>query len=410
MARRIAVIAVAALIFVGGVGSGIGLDRAGALGDQAVVAGAAEFDLIRQAWNLLEQEFVGAANLDEGDLAHGAIRGLTEAVGDTGHTDFMDPEERRRYGDSLAGRFVGVGIGLTEDGGRAIIDEVFADGPAAAAGLLPGDEIVAVDGDPIGEGGTEAVVESVRGPEGTPVVLTIERDGRGSFDARITRAAVEIPAVTWAFVPGTTIADIGLRRFQAGAADELGAALAVIDEAGASGVILDLRGNGGGYTAEAVGVASQFIRQGVVYSTENARGETADIGVDPNRTATDLPLVVLVDADSASSAEIVAGALKDHDRATVVGEVTFGTGTVVGEYPLTDGSALRIGTVNWRTPDGTLIWHEGITPNELIELVAGIRPLRPDLLRSLDEDGLASSGDAQLLGAIEILTQPRSSP
>jgi carboxyl-terminal processing protease len=390
-------------MFVGGLGAGIGLDRAATSADPVVSAGAAEFDLIRQAWELLEHEYVGAAEIDETDLAHGAIRGMTDAVGDTGHTDFMDPEERRTNSDSLSGRFVGVGIALADADGRAIIEEVFAGGPAAAAGLRPGDEIVAVDGKPITEPATEAVVERVRGPEGTDVVLTIARPGSDPFEARITRAAIDIPAVSWAMVPGTTIADVALRRFQAGAADELQKAHAAIDDAGATGLILDLRGNPGGYTGEALGIASQFLREGVVYRTENAKGQTAEFTVETKWAPTDLPLVVLVDESSASSSEIVAGALKDRGRATVVGVTTFGTGTVLGEYPLTDGSALRIGTVNWLTPNGTLIWHEGITPNEIVQLTDGARPLRSDRLRSLDPDALASSGDAQLLRALEIL-------
>lgn len=402
--RRGAAVAAAVLIFLGGIGAGAALDRFGVLGGPTVVTGAAEFDLIRQAWNLLEQEYVGARDLDETQLAHGAIRGMTDAVADTGHTDFMDPEERRQYGDALSGRYVGIGVSLSRDDDRAVIDEVFADGPAARAGLLSGDEILAVDGRPVAEGDTDAVAADVRGPQGTGVVLTIARPGRAPFDTHLTRAAVEIPAVAWTFVPGTLIADIELRRFQTGAADELATALATIREAGATGIILDLRGDPGGYTTEALGVASQFLREGIVYRTENARGEIADFAVDRQRQATDGPLVVLIDGGTASSAEIVAGALKDHRRAMLVGQATFGTGTVVGEYPLADGSALRIGTVNWLTPNGTLIWHEGITPDETVSLPDGVRPVRPDRLRSLDEGELTTLADAQLLRAIEILS------
>ena len=397
-------VAASAIVFTGGIGAGVGLDRGGAFGGSVDVGvGAAEFDLIRQAWDLLESEYVGARDLDERDLAYGAIEGMTEAVGDTGHTDFMDPEERRSRGDALSGRYVGVGISLLEEPGRVVIDEVFADGPAAAAGLRGGDEILAIDGHPVDANDIDGVFSSIRGQEGTTVGLTLSRPDGERYEAAVTRAAIEIPAIGWSLVPGSTIADIQIRRFQTGAADELEAALAAARAAGASGLILDLRGNPGGYTGEALGVASLFLAEGVVYRTENGKGEVTDFAVDPEREATDLPLVVLVDEGSASSSEIVAGALKDHERAIVVGEVTFGTGTVLGEYPLTDGSALRIGSVNWLTPSGTLIWHEGITPDEIVALPDGSRPLRPDRLATLMPDDLAASGDTQLRRAIDIL-------
>jgi carboxyl-terminal processing protease len=394
-----------ALVFTAGVGAGAGLDRAGFFGWAAptVSVGAAEFGLIREAWELIEGNYVGARDLDERDLAHGAIRGMTEAVGDTGHTDFMDPDERKARGDALSGRFVGIGISLVSEDDRALIEEVFAGGSAADAGLRPGDEIVAVDGDPVDEAVTTDIVGMIRGPEGTSVTVTVVRPGGERIEVRLTRAAVEVPAVAWTMVPGTTIADVALRRFQTGAADELADALAEAGRAGATGVVLDLRGNPGGYTGEAVGVASQFLERGVVYTTEDASGTVTEVSVDAARSTITLPVVVLVDGESASSAEIVAGALRDHRRATVVGEVTLGTGTVIGEYPLSDGSALRIGSVNWRTPNGTLIWHEGITPDEVVPLPEDARPVRPGSLASLQPDEVGASGDSQLIRALEIL-------
>jgi carboxyl-terminal processing protease len=399
-------LAASALVFTAGVGAGAGLDRAGIFGSTAptVSVGAAEFGLIREAWELIEGNFVGARDLDERDLAHGAIRGMTEAVGDTGHTDFMDPDERKERGDALSGRFVGIGISLVSDDDRAVIDEVFAGGPAADAGLRPGDEIVAVDGDPVDEVATTDIVGRIRGAEGTPVALTVARLGRERIEARLIRATVEVSAVAWAMIPGTTVADVALRRFQTGAADQLAAALTEAGRAGATGVVLDLRGNPGGYTGEALGVASQFLERGVVYMTEDANGTVTEVTVDAARSAIAMPVVVLVDGESASSAEIVAGALQDHRRATVVGQVTTGTGTVVGEYPLSDGSALRIGSVNWRTPNGTLIWHEGITPDESVTLAEGTHPVRPDRLRDMSPADVATSGDAQLLRAVELLS------
>jgi carboxyl-terminal processing protease len=402
---RGATVAVAATLFGAGIAAGIGIDRAGALGPlgPTVATGSAEFDLIREAWDLLQGQYVGARGIDERELAHAAIEGMTEVLGDEGHTDFMNAEERASHADSLSGRYVGIGISLTDAGGRPTIDEVFPNGPAAEAKLRAGDEIVAIDGATV-DGGIDDVRDRVRGTEGSVVTLRIARQGGEPFDARLTRSSVEVPAVSWAFVPGTRIADIGLRRFQTGAADAIETALAAATKAGAEALILDLRGNPGGYTGEALGVASQFLADGLVYSTEDARGTITEFTVDKERDATDLPLVVIVDRESASSSEIVAGALKDRRRATIVGDVTFGTGTVVGEYGLRDGSALRIGTVNWLTPNGTLIWHEGITPDEAVALTGGAHAVRPDHLATLGPDALSGSGDAQLLRAIELLT------
>ncbi len=398
------VVAASAIVFTGGIGAGVGLDRAGVIGSGVEVStGSAEFDLIRQAWDLLENQYVDARDLNERDLAYGAIEGLTKAVGDTGHTDFMDPEERRSRGDALSGKYVGVGISLHKEPGRVTVDEVFAGSPAAAAGVRSGDQIVAVDGKPVDDTDIQSVFEVIRGTEGSSVDLRLARPGGAAYDARLTRASIDVPAVSWSLIPGTTIADIQVRRFQTGAADELAAAIAAADKARASGIVLDLRGNPGGYTGEALGIASQFIDKGVVYKTQDATGAITDFSVDPNRKATDLPLVVLVDGDSASSSEIVAGAIKDHGRAPIVGTVTFGTGTVLGEYPLEDGSALRIGTVNWLTPNGALIWHKGIAPDETVALPDGARPVRADSLSTYSRQTLAASGDAQLLRAIEIL-------
>ncbi len=153
--------------------------------------------------------------------------------------------------------------------------------------------------------------------------------------------------------------------------------------AGADRIVLDLRGNPGGYVNEAVGVASQFLKSGIVYIERNADGDETSHQVSPDGVATDLPLVVLVDGNTASSSEIVSGALQDAGRAKIVGETTFGTGTVLGEFALSDGSALRVGTVEWLTPDGRRIWHEGIAPDVSGRAPDDVAPLTPDDVRDL---------------------------
>jgi carboxyl-terminal processing protease len=168
--------------------------------------------------------------------------------------------------------------------------------------------------------------------------------------------------------------------------------------------VLDMRGNPGGYVNEAVGVASQFLSKGLVYVERNAAGDETRHPVSAGGVATDLPLVVVVDQDTASSAEIVSGALQDAGRAKVVGETTFGTGTVLGEFDLSDGSALRVGTVEWLTPSGRRIWHEGIAPDVPIKLPEGVTPLSPDDVKALTAAAVGAMTDTQLAKAIDVVS------
>jgi carboxyl-terminal processing protease len=208
-------------------------------------------------------------------------------------------------------------------------------------------------------------------------------------------------------VPGSKTALIRLEQFSAGAADDVVKALDDARAAGADRVVLDLRGNPGGYVNEAVGVASQFLKSGIVYIERNAANERTEHPVTEGGIATDLPLTVIVDGDTASSSEIVSGALQDAGRAKVVGETTFGTGTVLGEFALSDGSALRVGTVEWLTPSGRRIWHEGIAPDVPVAMPDGVTPLTPDDVGRLARAGVDSMKDAQLKKALEIVaTEP----
>jgi carboxyl-terminal processing protease len=329
---------------------------------------------------------------------------MTEAVGDTGHTDFMTPEERAERDDALSGSYVGIGVRIdTADDGRPRIIGVFPGSPAETAGLAADDVIVKVDGRVTIDHDIDEIAEWVRGEAGTSVEITVSAGGTGperTYD--IERADVPIDPVTWTIVPGTTTALIRLDQFSNGAADEMVQTLTDAKAAGADRVVLDIRGNPGGYVNEAVGIASQFLSSGVVYVERNAQGGEEPHDVSPGGIATDLPLVVIVDADAASSSEILAGALQDAGRATIVGETTFGTGTVLGEFELADGSALRVGTVEWLTPSGRRIWHEGIAPD--VDVDRGeVTPLTPDDVRSMTTAQAAAVEDAQLARALELV-------
>ena len=367
---------------------------------------AEELALIGQAWGILHDQYVGADTLDDRALAYDAIRGLTDAVGDTGHTSFLTPEERAARSKELSGSYVGIGVRIdVAKDGLPVIDSVFKGSPAEKAGLKQGEEILEVDGKSTASHDLDDVAGWVRGEAGTTVKLEVREGAAGQKrQLSIVRADVAEVVVSWAMVPGTSTAVLRLDQFSHGAADDVKAALGEIKSAGADRLVLDLRDNPGGYVNEAVGVASQFLASGDVYIERDAAGHETSHPVTPDGSATDLPLVVLVDGGTASSAEIVSGALQDAGRAQIVGVKTYGTGTVLGEFPLADGSALRVGTVEWLTPKGRRIWHEGIVPNVVVERADDVAPLGPDDIRSMTAAQLGTLSDPQLAKALTIAT------
>jgi carboxyl-terminal processing protease len=368
--------------------------------------------LIGQAWGILHDQYVGADQLDDRALAYAAIRALTEAIGDTGHTSFLTPQERAARASELSGSYVGIGVRIDAgEDGHPMIVAVFQGSPAETAGLKPGDEIIEVDGRTTAGHDLGEVAGWVRGEAGTTVTIAVRAGADGpERQVSIVRADVAEVAVSWAMVPGTATAFLRLDQFSHGSADAVKAALLEIEVAGADRLILDLRGNLGGYVNEAVGVASQFMSSGDVYVERDAAGHETRHAVSAGGVAPDLPLVVLVDGGTASSAEIVAGALQDAGRAQIVGVKTYGTGTVVAEFPLADGSALRVGTVEWLTPEGRRIWHEGILPDVLVERATGIAPLGPDDVRSMTPAEVAALKDPQLARALTLAGAAAPSP
>jgi carboxyl-terminal processing protease len=363
-----------------------------------------DWSLLDEAYTKLRQAYVDQSALDPNVLVQGAIAGMLSALNDRGHTGYMTRAEVASRDQQLTGSFVGVGIVMDDRTGQIVVARVLPASPALAAGVLAGEIIVRVDGTSI-EGLTAAqIVSKVRGVEGTPVTLTLEAPDGTQRDVTMTRRTINIPVVSWAFAPGTHQAVVRLESFSSGAADALVKAINEARAGGATGIAFDLRGNSGGFVSEAMKVASQFLASGTVYVSVDKTGQRTSHDALPGGVATDIPLVVLVDGQTASASEIVTGALQDAGRARVVGVTTYGTGTVVNTFPLSDGSALAIGTERWLTPKGHAIWREGLTPDEVVPMGVTVAYVTPDDFATLGAGGIAGSPDVQLAAALKALS------
>jgi len=407
--RRGVLAFILAIVIAFGAGGAVGLSAAPAGGGTGgSLAGSSlppQFAVYEQAWQILQQNYVDPKALDPTTLTYGSISGLMSAVGDTDHTRFLSPQDLANENSSLSGSVVGIGAEMDIVNGAPVIEVVIPGSPAEKAGLLSGDTVLDVNGVSTAGQDIDTVVAKIRGDAGTTVKLSIQRAGTTSpIDVSIVRAKVDVPSVTWALVPGTKVADIRIEQFANNTTDDLVTTIAAARKAGATSLILDLRGNPGGYVDEAVGVASQFIKDGDVYRSEDRSGTIQEIAVKPGGTATDLPMDVLVDNNTASSAEIVSGAIQDAKRGELIGEKTFGTGTVLSQFNLSDGSALLVGTIEWLTRDGRQIWKVGIQPDVTLASTPAGTIVTPTDLAKLTAAKLATSGDAQLLKGVSLLT------
>jgi carboxyl-terminal processing protease len=358
--------------------------------------------LYAEALDTVREDYVDQGAIDSKKQTYGAIEGMLDTLGDEGHTRFLTPEEREENREGLSGTYVGIGVQLEEEDGEVVVAAPIEGSPAERAGIEAGDVVVAVDGKSVREEDVGQVVEMVKGPEGTQVEITVTRDGEERvFD--LERAEIESPVASWTTIPSTDVAFVRLSSFSDDSAEKLGQAFEEARAAGARRFVLDLRNNPGGRLDQAVEIAGDFLEPGsVVYVREDASGEREEIEVEGGAGRVEAPMAVLVDGGSASSAEILAGALRDNDRATVIGETTFGTGTVLSEFALRDGSAILLGVAEWLTPDGDFIRETGIEPEVRVPLESGQQPLTPGEARDLSKEEILER-DAQLARAFEIL-------
>ena len=365
-----------------------------------------QFDVFWEAWSIVQDKFVDRAALDETELTYGAIEGMLNALGDQGHTAFLTPKELEYQRSDISGKFEGIGARIGVKDMMPMIVAPFDGSPADQAGIKAGDIILEVDGEDTQGRDLNDIVDQIRGPAGTDVVLTVLRiDGEEttSLEVAITRGTIEVPAASWAMIPGTDVALVRLSQFSGNAVDNLKVAIREAEAAGATALIMDVRNNPGGLLDQAIQVTSQFLKTGNVLQEEDANGKRRPYPVRRGGIATEIPVAVLINAGSASSSEIFAGALQDYGRAQLVGETTFGTGTVLEPFQLKDGSALMLGTRQWLTGEGRLIRKQGITPDVELKVPVGTDLVSTDELEEMSVDELLASEDAQLLKALELL-------
>jgi len=355
-----------------------------------------EFRVFWQGWHLLEKDYYGELpEMDE--AARSALKGVVRELGDP-YTVVVDPGYAAILREDMTGSFEGIGaVVRINEGGYLEIVEAFAGHPAAEAGLGRGDIILEVDETLIENMNVLEAVALIRGPEGTAVHLLVRRPGEETepFDVTVVRKKIEIPSVVTRLIESSIDGEdyglgyIRLTDFNASVPEIFSASLQDLLTQEPDALILDLRGNPGGYLHVAVDVASQFVGEGTIVIERYKEGEEQRLLASPGGLATDmgLPLVVLVDMASASASEIVAGAIQDAGRGVLVGETTFGKGSVQLAYVLDDGGELRITTARWFTPLGREIHGQGLEPDISVAPAEG--------------DGVGTDDDSQLEAAID---------
>ena len=366
-------------------------------------------NLFDQAWNLVDQNYVDRKAINYKQMSYQAIQAMLSVLGDTGHTRFLTPQDVQSEKQQLSGTFVGIGIYLKQDSKTkdVIITGTIAGSPAAKAGFKSGDIITAINGTSVVGKGIDAVHTLITGPEGTSVSITVKRlSTNQTLTIKVMREQITVQNVVMHYISQDHIADIQIVEFSDGVSGQLKDALTQAKRLGAKKIILDLRDNPGGYLQEAINTASEFMdsNKTVLIEQDSSGGRKSDTVTGQVVDTTD-PIVVLVNHNTASAAEIVSGALKDNHRATVIGTTTFGTGTVLNEFDLSDGSAILLGTSEWLTPNGQFIRDKGISPNTVVNLSPNINELTPDIenQQNMNEQQILASGDAQLVTAIKYL-------
>jgi carboxyl-terminal processing protease len=320
------------------------------------------FQLFWEVWDLVQRHYYDdLPNMTE--ITYAAIRGMLDTLDDK-YTAFIEPDVAAILEEDATGQFEGIGAFVDlDDEGRVRIVDTFENGPAAAAGLQAEDRVTAVDGESVVGAPLYEAIGKIRGPAGSDVRLTVEREGRSEpFTITVTRARLDIPVIE-SEMRDDGVGYIRLYDFSATASDRLEEGLQALLEQDPEGIVLDLRQNPGGWLDQAIEVSDLFLGDKLVAVERFSDGTEREFTADAGDLAEEIPLVVLVNNGSASASEIVAGALQDHDRAVLVGTQTFGKGSVQRPFSLSDGSELRVTIALWFTPNDQRIQGQGLTPD-----------------------------------------------
>lgn len=353
-----------------------------------------DISLLWSVWKLMTKYYIAPEKLQTQPLLYGAIEGLVNAVGDP-YTLFMPPQENKEFRQSLNGTLQGIGAELTQRENNIVVVAPLKGSPAEKAGLLPQDIITQVDSKSIEGFSLGDAVERIRGPKGSTVILTVTRKERETVDISIVRDEITVPSVEAEIkeFDGKRFGYIALNRFGDTTTQEFGSSVRNQISDNIDGMIIDVRFNGGGYLDTAIDLSSMFLKKGKIVSVAHRQGEPTHHYVKGNPIAGDIPLVILINEGSASASEILAGALQDNQRATVIGKQSFGKGTVQEVFDLAGGTSIRITTARWLTPNGKDLGKEGVHPDIEVD-------------RTMEQ--IQAEQDPQLDAALEFLSRERS--
>jgi carboxyl-terminal processing protease len=356
-----------------------------------------DFKTLNQILDILKKEYVDPERLDDRALYEAAINGLLKSLSDTG-TFYVDPDTYRINVLPSSGTFEGIGATVSQQGGEIVIVAPIKGTPAEAAGIRSGDVILAVDGESTDGWTVDQAVLKIRGPAGTPVTLTIRHSDQTTEDITIVRDEIRVESVSTTPPGGalededgnpvTDIAYVRITEFTGRTEEELRPVLRDVSEGGYKGMVLDLRGNPGGLLDTVVGVADMFLDRGVILVEVSRNGDERVYNATSGGEAVDIAIVVLVDQFSASGSEVLSAAIQENGRGILMGEKTFGKGTVNTARPLSDGGALFVSIARWLTPDRIQIDGVGI---------------QPDIEVTLSDEDINLRRDTQLLRAIDYL-------
>ncbi len=323
-------------------------------------------------WQLIEQNYYGELPADE-VITEALVAAMVEQLGDQ-FTNYFPPEVAQRINDGFRGDFTGIGAYVdTNDDGFFYIVRPIVDTPAFRAGLEPDDIVTRVDGESIQGLVTDEVVAIVRGPIGEPVVLTIVRDGVAEpFDVTIVRDRIIVPQVELKTLADGQIGYIRLESFNQVATQQLTEGMQSLIDSGVQSVIFDLRYNGGGLLTQAISVGDLFLPEGDFLIIRDSDGNTESFSTNDGQIAEEIPMVLLINENSASASEIIAGAFRDYDRATIIGTNSFGKGSVQTPFALDDSSEFRVTTANFFSPADIAINGVGVAPDIFIDFTPEI--------------------------------------